>query len=191
MTDLRAAEWVELWLFWLLSIVTVSLAAYLVRQPARPIGMRINRHAGWRSSPEIMLLTLGLPLESLWEIAQFPLYEVWHENNWSYILYGLVHCTLGDLLILLATYELVALAASGRDWYLRHPVSGGALFTLLGLGYTIYSEYYNVRIQSTWGYTEHMPIVPGIEIGGTPFLQWLLIPFVLVSLMRLLRGNRP
>mgnify|MGYP001171409561 CR=1 FL=1 len=83
------------------------------------------------------------------------------------------------------------MAASGRDWYLRHPVSGGALFTLLGLGYTIYSEYYNVRIQSTWGYTEHMPIVPGIEIGGTPFLQWLLIPFVLVSLMRLLRGNRP
>ena len=55
MTDLRAAEWVELWLFWLLSIVTVSLAAYLVRQPARPIGMQINRHAGWRSSPEIML----------------------------------------------------------------------------------------------------------------------------------------
>ena len=43
----------------------------------------------------------------------------------------------------------------------------------------------NVRIKGTWGYTELMPIVPGVEIGGTPFMQWLLIPPILLWLMRL------
>ena len=47
----------------------------------------------------------------------------------------------------------------------------------------------NVRIEKTWGYTELMPIVPVIEIGGMPFLQWVLIPPVLLGLMRLM--DRP
>jgi hypothetical protein len=108
----------------------------------------------------------------------------------SYILYGLAHCTLGDLLILLAAYELVALLAGGRVWYRSStPSTGSLLFTLLGVAYTVYSELMNVRIKGTWGYTELMPIVPLLHIGGTPFLQWLLIPPVLIWLMRQLAGN--
>ena len=63
----------------------------------------------------------------------------------------------------------------------------GVPFTLTGVGYTIYSEIANVRIKGTCGYTDLMPIVPIVEIGGTPFLQWLLIPPVLLALMCLLR----
>lgn len=55
------------------------------------------------------------------------------------------------------------------------------------MGYTTFSEITNVRVKGTWGYTELMPIVPIVEIGGTPFLQWLLIPPILLALMRLLR----
>jgi len=130
---------------------------------------------------------LGLPLSLLWEIAQFPLYTVWHQNDWGYILYGLAHCTLGDLLILLSIYELVALLNRNRYWVERNVLFNGIIFTLGGVGYTIYSEITNVRIKGTWGYTDLMPIVPIVEIGGMPFLQWLLIPPILLGLMRLLR----
>ena len=131
---------------------------------------------------------LALPLELLWEIAQFPLYDVWHQNEWSYILYGLAHCTLGDLLILLVIYEVIALLFQDRYWYRAPRIAcKGLLFTLLGTAYTIYSEHVNVRIKGTWGYTELMPLIPGMEIGGMPFLQWLLIPPVLIWLMRLIR----
>lgn len=140
--------------------------------------------------PELQLLRFALPLELLWEIAQFPLYDVWHQEKWSYILYGLAHCTLGDLLILLATYELVALLAGGRAWYRSRPNTGSLLFTLLGAAYTVYSELMNVRIKGTWGYTELMPIVPLLHIGVTPFLQWLLIPPILIWLMRQFADNR-
>jgi hypothetical protein len=84
----------------------------------------------------------------------------------------------------------VALLNRNRRWIEDHILLNGVLFTLAGLGYTIYSEIANVRIKGTWGYTDLMPIVPVVEIGGTPFLQWLLIPPVLLGLMRLLGRAR-
>lgn len=127
----------------------------------------------------------SLPLELLWEVAQYPLYTVWQKGDWSYILYGLVHCTLGDLLILLVIYWGVALLSQDRHWYRSDFLVNGVLFTLLGLGYTIYSELVNVNIKGNWAYSELMPIIPVINIGGTPFLQWVLIPPVILWLMRL------
>lgn len=182
--------WTELWLFWLLVPVMVAfLVASLVSGRAPRQAESQRPHVG-SAIPELQLLRLALPLELLWEMAQFPLYAVWQQGTWSYILYGLAHCTLGDLLILLIAYELVALLAGGRIWYRSTPVAGSLLFTLLGVAYTVYSELMNVRIKGTWGYTDHMPIVPLLNIGGTPFLQWLLIPSVLIWLMRQLRDGR-
>lgn len=139
----------------------------------------------WQQFPEIQLLMLAVPLELLWEIAQFPLYTVWHEGDWGYILYGLVHCTLGDLLILLSAFWMVSLLNYSRRWIFSASFFDVVLFTTFGLGYTIYSEIVNTR-NGTWGYTELMPIVPVIEIGGMPFLQWLLIPPILIWLMRIM-----
>ena len=177
-------EWLELTLFWVAAIVVIAMLTVLLarRQPRRQPIVALVR--GWRDWPEIKLVMLALPLELLWETAQFPLYDVWHQKDWGYILYGLAHCTLGDLLILLVSYELVALLNRNRHWYVNNVVASGVLFTLLGTGYTVYSEIMNVRIKGTWGYTELMPIVPVIDIGGMPFLQWLLIPPVLLWLMR-------
>jgi len=140
--------------------------------------------------PECMLIMLALPLQLLWEVAQFPLYTVWHEGDWAYILYGLIHCTLGDLLILLVIFWVVSLLNKSRFWVYESGFTSFVLFIFLGLVYTIYSEIVNTRIKGTWGYTESMPIVPVIEIGGAPFMQWLLIPPVLIWLMRLLQASR-
>ena len=144
----------------------------------------------WKETPEFLLLMLSVPLQLLWEIAQFPLYTVWHEGDWSFILYGLVHCTLGDLLILLSVFWLVALFNRSRYWAFSPSMPNIVLFTVLGLTYTIFSEILNTRIKGTWGYTELMPIVPVIEIGGMPFLQWLLIPPVLIWLMQIVRPSQ-
>lgn len=139
----------------------------------------------WRKLPEIQLLLFALPLELLWEIAQFPLYTLWHEGTWVSIFYALMHCTLGDLMILLSAYWLVALFNKNRHWYQSHVLSNGIIFTLLGAGYTVYSEIVNVKIRGSWAYTEHMPIIPVMDIGAMPFFQWLLIPPVLLWLIRL------
>ncbi len=140
----------------------------------------------WHQLPELQMLMLALPLHLLWEIAQFPLYTIWHEASWAYILYSLAHCTLGDMLILLCVFWLVSLFNRSRYWVYASPIAANtALFTLLGVAYTIYSEIVNTRIKGAWAYTELMPIVPVFEIGGAPLLQWLLISPVLIWLMRL------
>lgn len=184
-------EWLEVSLFTLFGIIIVILLTQCrLRTYKNPTDAlkspHLERNRHWRSIPEIQLLVLGLPLELLWEVAQFPLYTVWHEGDWNYILYGLVHCTLGDLIILLVAYWIVALLNRNRYWYLNSILPNGVLFITLGIIYTIYSEISNVRIKGTWDYTELMPIVPVVGIGAMPFLQWILIPPVLLWLMRLL-----
>jgi hypothetical protein len=179
--------WFELASFGLLAVITlVLLTQYHQRRIASsaPTAPTLKQRK-WFSIPELQLIMFGMPLELLWEVAQFPLYTVWHEGDWGYILYGLVHCTLGDLLILLVANWMVALLNRNRYWYRSNILVNGFLFTLLGLGYTIYSEIVNVSIKGNWDYTEHMPIIPVIEIGGMPFMQWVLIPPVLLWLMRI------
>ena len=180
-------QWAELGLFGLLAAAAVAvLAASLVSRPyARAQPAASNRLAGWRAVPELRLLMLALPLESLREIAQFPLYTVWHQHDWGYILFAFAHCTLGDLLIVLVVYEVVALLRGDRRWYRQAVLPAGTLFTVAGAAYTVYSEIRNVRIEGSWAYTDLMPMVPWLEIGAMPLLQWLLIPPLLLWLMRL------
>ena len=183
-------EWLELAFFGLFAVITLALLTRCrLRRPASSTPAVSTRPAlpqrKWLAIPELQLLMFSLPLQLLWEVAQFPLYTVWHEGDWSYILYGLAHCTLGDLLILLVSYWVVSLLNRSRYWYQSNILVSGFLFTLLGLGYTIYSEIMNVSIKGTWDYTELMPIVPVIEIGGMPFLQWVLVPPVVLWLMRM------
>ena len=190
----RWFEALEMSLFVLLILLVLLLLirCTLTKRQAIMVSSKSDHQARvWQDVPELQLLMLALPLHLLWEIAQFPLYTVWHEGDWSYILYGLVHCTLGDLLIMLIAFWLLALVNRSRYWIYSSPVVLNIVFfTALGLAYTIYSEIVNTRIKDTWGYTELMPIVPAIEIGGMPFLQWLLIPSVLIWLMRLLQSKQ-
>lgn len=182
-------EWLELGFFVIFSVVIFVLLTQIRQRNDHVVAKKptlFKRREGWRHAPEIQLLTLALPLELLWEVAQFPLYTVWHEGDWPYILYGLAHCTLGDLLILLVIFWVVSLLNRDRRWHLNAVVANGFLFTVLGAVYTVYSEIMNVRIKGTWDYTELMPVIPVVDIGAMPFLQWVLIPPVLLWLMRLL-----
>ncbi len=141
----------------------------------------------WRHFPETRLLAFGFPLHSAWETAQMPLYTLWHEADGGYILYSLGHCILGDLLIVLACYECIALLKRDRHWADSATLWNGLAFTVLGAGYTIYSEITNVYIEKSWAYTDAMPIVPIVEIGLAPLLQWLIIPPILLRWVRLSR----
>ncbi|MDT8282911.1 MAG: hypothetical protein RQ982_08880, partial [Gammaproteobacteria bacterium] len=188
-------EWLEMGLFMLFAFfVLLFFVRLFVFTPVANGNKKKDiftcQIQSWKEVPEFLLLTLSLPLQLLWEIAQFPLYTLWHEGDWSYIFYGLAHCTLGDLLILISTFWIVSILNNSRYWIFSPSLLNIALFTVFGLGYTIYSEIVNTRIKGTWGYTELMPIVPVIEVGGMPFMQWLLIPPILIWLMHLINPIR-
>jgi hypothetical protein len=47
---------------------------------------------------------------------------------------------------------------------------------ILGLGYTVFSEWLNIEIRRSWSYSDLMPTLPWLGTGLTPLAQWLVIP---------------
>lgn len=184
-------DWLQFGLLWSLALAALAVVIVVLdrigarAQPATHIRSGWARRL-WRTVPELRLALLALPLEALWEIAQFPLYDVGRAGDWRYTLYALAHCTVGDVLILLVSYELIALLRWNRHWLHTRVLAPAMGFMLLGVAYTVYSEIYNVHIAASWSYGERMPIVPMIGVGAMPLLQWLLIPPLLVWLLWLL-----
>lgn len=124
----------------------------------------------------------------LWEFAHLPLYTLWLTATAEEMAFAAVHCTGGDVLIALASLML-ALATVGsarwpaeRQWYVL------ALSLLFGLGYTIFSEWLNIEVRQVWAYRDIMPVVPLIEAGLSPLLQWTVIP--IAASFWALRSNR-
>ena len=138
------------------------------------------RLTGPWSAPELWVVLLGLPLNAAWEFAQSPLYADW-DREWTYLLWTRLHCTIGDILILMGAFWLTSLVFRTRQWV---GAKRGAelLFVLLALGYTVWSEWYNVSVRASWGYTPAMPAIVGI--GLAPMLQWLLLPPLTLWLLK-------
>lgn len=130
---------------------------------------------------------LAAVLHALWEIAQLPLYALWNEADRTRIAAYVAHCVAGDVFIAMCIFLIVAAALRRLDWPQARPWPGGALLVGLGLGYTVFSEWYNVYRVGAWAYAEQMPLVRVPLLGGiglAPLLQWLIVPVLMVVLVR-------
>jgi hypothetical protein len=131
-------------------------------------------------APEWQVVVWGFLLNTVWEFGHSPLYTD-HTQGWNHVIWSRLHCTVGDVMILLSCFWFTSLCLRTRRWPLRRPIAGTALFVSSGLGYTIFSEWWNTAVRKTWTYSDTMPVV--YDIGLSPILQWLVIPLSLVSLM--------
>ncbi len=112
----------------------------------------------------------------IWEIAHIPLYTIWVEGSWSEIAFAVVHCTGGDLLIAMSTLLLSLFLVGGHAWPTARAAAVLLLAVALGVSYTVFSEYLNIVIRAGWAYRDIMPVVPSLDVGLTPLLQWLVVP---------------
>jgi hypothetical protein len=106
-----------------------------------------------------------------------PLYTIWTTGDARALTFAVLHCTAGDVLI--ATSSLVlALILAGAGWpaspAARHHVA--TLAVILGVGYTVFSEWLNIVVRQSWAYSSLMPVVPIIDTGLSPIAQWIVIP---------------
>ena len=119
----------------------------------------------------------GVALANLgWEFAHMPLYTLWQTGTGSEIAFAALHCTGGDILIALAAVMLALLLAGQASW----PESGNgpviAITVILGLSYTLFSEWLNIEIRQSWAYRDVMPVIPVVDAGLSPVLQWIIVP---------------
>lgn len=130
-----------------------------------------------KRSPEITLVTVGGGLNLIWEFAHSSLYTDGDRDAW-YIVWTRIHCTVGDVMILLFTFYGVSAVYRSRYWWKSERVTPGVLFIMAGLSYTVWSEWYNINVAQTWEYTTSMPTVFGF--GLSPLLQWVVGPLVVL-----------
>lgn len=123
-----------------------------------------------RFVPRLALCSLA------WELAQLPLYTIWEEARPGWIAFAVAHCTVGDVLIGTAAL-LLALTLCRAGQPAGWPAIRIATFmVLLAVSYTLMSERLNVA-QGNWTYSSRMPVLPWLEVGISPLLQWLVVPF--------------
>lgn len=140
-------------------------------------------------------LAVLAPASLLWELAQMPLYTLWQTGSSAEIAFAVVHCTVGDVLIGTAALSLAVIFFGGNLWPGRRRIRVAVVTVILGLAYTLFSEWLNVELRQSWAYRDIMPTLPLIGTGLTPFLQWILVPLVAyrysLSTMRVDAKNRP
>jgi hypothetical protein len=120
-------------------------------------------------------------LFSAWEWYQTPFFiDISQEINT--IVWYRFHCTVGDMMILTTTVILTSLLFRDLQW-LFHPTRKHYLIvSIMGLSYTMFSEYRNVYIVNSWSYSPLMPKVFGI--GMLPIVQWILLPSMILYIVK-------
>lgn len=114
----------------------------------------------------------------VWEFAHMPLYELWQTGTRAEIVFAAVHCTGGDILIAFfaLTLSLLVMGNNGESSTWARPTV--VLAIVLGLLYTAFSEWLNIEIRGSWAYSDWMPVIPVINMGLSPALQWIVIPML-------------
>ncbi|MBY0226167.1 MAG: hypothetical protein K2Q28_10215 [Hyphomicrobium sp.] len=114
----------------------------------------------------------------IWETLQLPLYTIWTTGTARDIAFAVIHCTLGDALIALSALILALVSVGTKNWPDERHNLVLAVTIILGVGYTIFSEWLNIVVRTSWAYSSLMPVVPVIGTGLAPLMQWILIPAI-------------
>jgi hypothetical protein len=130
--------------------------------------------------PELRFATWGFAFNALWEGLQTPLYAD-RNGGALYLIRTRLHCAIGDVLILLVCYWVIAILWRDRRWSSTRCLELRVLFVALGVTYTIASKLVHTHWLRSWTYSPEMPRIFGV--GLTPILQWLLIPSVLLFIL--------
>jgi hypothetical protein len=117
----------------------------------------------------------------LWELAQLPLFTIWTEASREFIAFAVLHCTGGDVLIGASALLLAMCFAAPSGFPGQGLVRVAVIATLIGVAYTLFSEWLNTAVRLSWSYAPAMPIVPVLGTGLAPLAQWIVLPPLLIA----------
>ena len=137
--------------------------------------------------PEFNFFIFAVLLNYPWEFLQVPFFQGLAEaGHWNAIL-TCTRATLGDGFIILIAFWAPAFIWRDRLWFMRPSFRQLAFYVAVGLIITAILEHLATRSTHpvwAWRYSELMPVVPGLGIGLTPLLQWVLIPPLVIWFSR-------
>lgn len=134
--------------------------------------------------PEFNFAVFAFLLNLPWELLQVPLYVGMADAPHWIATKICVFATLGDAVIMLVAYWAAALSAGSRFWFAGNCRTPILVFIGMGLAITLVLERLATGPLERWQYASAMPIVPFVDVGLTPILQWLLLPLLCLWFVR-------
>lgn len=145
--------------------------------------MKLEKMKSIIYNPILNFLFFSFVLNATWEWIQSPFF-VDITSDLNTIIWYRIHCTIGDTFILMIGYMLVSFYYKNLSWIYDSNVKHHAMFVLMGVTYTVFSEYINVNIRNSWSYSEYMPLLPYTNIGIIPLVQWVILPPVIIFITK-------
>lgn len=131
--------------------------------------------------PWTALALFSFLLHFIWEMLSIPFYAGMVELTHGDGVRCCLQATLGDMVIALVAYAVVALPKQ-QAWLMRPDPVAILGFLGVGIGITVVFEHVSVYRLTRWSYAPAMPVIAGI--GVLPLLQWIILPLLTLWLAR-------
>lgn len=122
-----------------------------------------------------IVIVISFLLNLLWELLQLPLYK-----NADYDFNHIAFCALAavaDVLMILLLYFGLALILKNLFWIQHIKIQQVVIVVLIGGAGAVLSEMRHLALGS-WAYDDSMPIIPLVNVGISPVLQFMLLPLL-------------
>ena len=157
----------------------------------------MNRSVGRHAQPWITLAVLAFPLHWIWEMGQAPLYAGMLQRPWYDATRLCTVASVGDVVITLVAYAIVAALFKDRFWafplrssrlqssqsrprYRSVAIPQIGLYLVIGIVITAIVEFFNISVLHRWEYGPEMAQIFGL--GVAPLAQWVVVPVLIVWL---------
>ncbi len=114
-----------------------------------------------------------------WEILQIPLFKG-GVYEWHHILFCLL-ASFADVIMVLLIYFGFALIYKNALWVKNLNTNRVILLVLMGGTGAILAEVWQLSI-GTWSYAGAMPLIPIVNVGLSPVLQFTILPILIYRL---------
>jgi len=138
--------------------------------------MHLLKHSNNRSVFKrltYLIITSSFLFNFAWEMLQMPLYEDMRLNMQTAIFCGLA--SVADAIMVLLIYFVLALIYKDPLWIKHLNLKRTLIIVLLGGTGAVLAEIGHLS-QDNWAYASSMPIIPFINVGLSPILQFMFLP---------------
>lgn len=133
--------------------------------------------------PELNFFFFGFLLHFVWEMLQIRWFEGMANASHQEATWMCARATLGDANITVVCYWTIALLR-GRRWFSAPTRVQLTQYIAVGILITIAFETLSTKLWSRWEYSAAMPVVPVIDVGLVPLLQWIVLPPLVLWIVR-------
>lgn len=125
-------------------------------------------------------------LHFAWEILQIPFYQGMTTSPHGKAVWQCTVATFGDASIALIAYLGAALAQRSTAWLKTSSFKSVAIYISIGILITLVLELLATEVVGRWAYADSMPTLPVLGTGLLPILQWIIVPLVSLTAVRLM-----